>query len=144
VSEIESKQFIAKLDQLYPMLDFVRAAIHKIGFEANEAQRFEIAVEETLVNIIHHAYPQSGSNKKGTIELTLKLYPKEKMQVVVKDQGVAFNPLNQDASIDYDASLEERQVGGLGIPFMREFVDQILYEREDLYNILILEKSLVS
>lgn len=137
MSEIESKQFAAKLDQLYPMLDFVRAAIQKMGFDANEALRFEIAVEESIVNIIHHGYP----SKKGTIELTLKLYPKEKMQVVIKDQGVAFNPLNQDASIDYDASLEERKVGGLGIPFMREFVDQILYEREGLYNILILQKS---
>ncbi|MDX8431077.1 MAG: ATP-binding protein [Candidatus Algichlamydia australiensis] len=135
-----SQQFAAKLDQLYPMLDFVREAIAQMGFDEAAAQRFEIAVEEAVVNVIHHAYPK----KEGYLELTLNLFPKKKMQVVVKDQGVPFNPLLQNPEIDRDAPIEKRQPGGLGIPFMHEFVDSIHYEREDIYNVLILEKQFQS
>ncbi len=120
------------------MLDFVREGIAQMGFNDTESQRFEIAVEEAVVNVIHHAYP----DKEGFIEITLKLFPKEKMQVVIKDQGIAFNPLLQDATFDHETPAEERKPGGLGIPFIREFIDNIQYQREDIFNVLVLEKVL--
>lgn len=132
-----SEQFAAKLNQLYPMLDFVREGMAQMGFNATDLQRFEIAVEEAVVNVIHHAYP----NKEGFIEITLNLFPKEKMQVVIKDQGIPFNPLLQNPAFDSETPPEERKPGGLGIPFIREFIDQIEYQREGIFNVLLLEKS---
>lgn len=138
VTHTVSEQFAAKLNQLYPMLDFVREGISQMGFNETDSQRLEIAVEEAVVNVIHHAYPE----KEGFIELTLNLYPKEKMQVVIKDQGIPFNPLLKNASFDHDTPAEERTPGGLGIPFIREFIDNIEYERADIFNILLLEKTM--
>ena len=133
-----SEQFAAKLNQLYPMLDFVREGMAQMGFNGADLQRFEIAVEEAVVNVIHHAYPR----KEGFIEITLNLFPKKKMQVVIKDQGVAFNPLLNDATFDHETPHEERKPGGLGIPFINEFIDYIEYERADIFNVLLLEKVL--
>jgi len=132
-----SEQFAAKLNQLYPMLDFVREGIAQMRFTPINSQRFEIAVEEAIVNVIHHAYPK----KEGFIELTLNLFPEEKMQVIIKDRGIPFNPLLQKSSFDCDAPVEERTPGGLGIPFINEFIDNIQYQREDIFNVLVLEKT---
>ena len=43
-------------------------------------------------------------------------------------------------AVDTTLSVEERQIGGLGIYLVRELMDSINYEREDGKNILTLIK----
>ena len=59
----------------------------------------------------------------------------------IEDNGVAFDPTAQ-ASPDLAASLDEAQVGGHGLRLMRHYLHQMLYRREALRNVLLLEVAL--
>ena len=53
----------------------------------------------------------------------------------VEDDGVPFDP--RDAPLpDLDASLDERQAGGLGMHLVRSTMDGIDYRREGGRNVL--------
>lgn len=56
--------------------------------------------------------------------------------------GAPFNPLMIETEIDPLAPLEERAIGGLGILFMRQYMDDIRYERRKRTNILTLIKKI--
>ena len=56
------------------------------------------------------------------------------------DNGIPYDPL---AKVDPDVtlSLEERDVGGLGIYLVKKTMDDILYEYKDGQNILRIKKK---
>jgi len=131
-----SSTFPAELSSLYPMLSWVRNQVEEESFNDAEMRRIEIALEEALVNIIHYAY----QGKVGVIEITYNYYPHEHIEIVIKDYGMPFNPLESGKKIDRNAPLEERKVGGLGISFIRELMDKMEYIRDGEANILTLKK----
>ena len=45
---------------------------------------------------------------------------------------------------DLDASLEDRQVGGLGIHLVKHFMDEYDYSYRDRHNVVTLKKRLVN
>ena len=57
------------------------------------------------------------------------------------DSGTPFNPLQQREA-DLDVSLEERQIGGLGIHLIKEIMDEVEYAYEDGRNVLWMKKRL--
>jgi len=46
-----------------------------------------------------------------------------------------FNPLAQKPKAPVNASLEERQMGGLGLLFIRKCLDEVSYQRKNNQNI---------
>lgn len=116
---------------------WVYEAARRVGFAEREAGRWVLAVEEVTINIVHYAYPDGGA---GTIGVDIDLTPSD-MTVRISDSGRPFDPLgNPDPAIH--ASLEEREIGGLGIYLARKVMDRIHYERRDPRNILTLSKQL--
>jgi sigma-B regulation protein RsbU (phosphoserine phosphatase) len=64
------------------------------------------------------------------------------LKLVVKDHGIAFDPTKYHET-DVGATLEDRQVGGLGIHMIRSIMDTMSYERTaDGYNVLTLTKKI--
>jgi hypothetical protein len=53
------------------------------------------------------------------------------------DHGNPFNPLDRD-EVDTDKPIEEREIGGLGIHFIKNLTDSQSYEYKDGMNILTL------
>lgn len=132
----ESSTFSADLASLRPMLAWVMNHIKDSSFQDSEMRRIEVALEEALVNIIHYAY----LDQAGEIEITCKYFPGKRIEIIIKDYGVPFNPLEGDQSIDKAAPLQQRSIGGLGISFMKELMDKMEYSREGEANILTLKK----
>ncbi len=62
----------------------------------------------------------------------------------IRDWGPPFDPLAHAPNVNLEASLEERDTGGLGIYLMRQVMDVLLYQREDDANILIMIKRFSS
>lgn len=121
------------------MLSWIRGAFKEAGFDESMVRKLELAMEEALVNIIHHAY----HDKPGDIDILISSTPGEGVTVTLKDEGPAFDPLKQNSqSLDASTPLEEIEEGGLGILFMKQYMDEILYERQGPYNILKLTKKL--
>ena len=65
------------------------------------------------------------------------------LSVVVSfiDKGVPYDPLSKEDP-DVGLSLEEREIGGLGIYMVKKSMDEITYEYKDGQNILRIRKSM--
>ena len=119
-------------------MSWIRGVITTYSQDQTELRRFELAIEEALVNVIHYAYPRVG----GLIEISYEYQPSSRyLNITIKDQGLPFNPLEDKKRVDTTSSIDERTVGGLGIHFMREITDSIHYQRESNSNILTLSKE---
>ncbi len=116
---------------------WVHEAARLVGFAEREAERWVLAVEEVTINIVKYAYRDGPA---GTI--IAEIIPLDDwLTVRIIDTGRSFNPLDNPGP-KLDASLEEREIGGLGIFLARKVMDRIHYEREDGKNILTLTKHL--
>ena len=60
------------------------------------------------------------------------------MKITIVDDGKEFNILDAPEHEAIDKSIEDREVGGLGIHFIRTLTDKIEYERKNGKNMLIL------
>ncbi len=122
----------ARLESLAQFRDFV---LHKLS-EGNIAEacfpKIELLVEEVLTNVFNYAY----TDGRGEAELACGLEG-DMLCLQVADHGSPFNPL-ESAPPNLSDDIDERTVGGLGIFFVREMVDDIAYERREGRNVLTL------
>ena len=116
---------------------FMKSVAEKLGIETPLARKLRLAVEEAVVNVINYAYP-TGTEGNVTIKM---MSDGNKLLCQIIDAGVPFDPTAKK-KVDTTLSVEERQIGGLGIHLVRELMDSINYEREDGKNILTLIKNL--
>lgn len=115
-------------------MGFVSAQAAEHGFLPKRIKEIELAVEEALVNIFRHAYPEGG----GEVELRWRQEPgRQEPFLDIEDEGGAFDVLAVPDP-DLGANLAGRQVGGLGIYFMKKMVADVSYRREGEKNILTL------
>lgn len=130
------KTFPATLENLYRMMEYVKEDSLAKGFNEAEFERFEVAIEEALVNVIYHGYKES----KGSITIICLTNPSQ-FHIIIEDNGIPHNPLNSKRTIDLDEPIETRQPGGYGVQFITEMMDDVCYERDGDRNRLILKKS---
>lgn len=105
--------------------DFITKTMRGLGVK-NEKDVFavQLAVDEALTNIIEHAY---AGQKAGKITVRCKLSKSNKeFTVKLIDSGKPFDPRTV-AAPDTEAGLEDRKVGGLGIFFMKRYVQTVKY-----------------
>jgi PAS domain S-box-containing protein len=126
----------AELGMLDELREFIEAAASHSGLDAQETFAFKLSADEILTNIIQHGYQ---SQEPGLIALSFEC-EKEKATMKIWDDGQHF-PLDQAESPDIDLGWEERKLGGLGIYFVKELMDDVSYSKEDNHtNLLVLEK----
>lgn len=131
--------FPARMEKLSQMIEWIREHLTSMSFDDAAIRKVELASEEALVNIIRHGYKKQA----GQIEIEFHHSP-DQAEIILKDAGPPFNPLLEEIELNHDSSLEEREEGGLGILFMREYMDEVRYRRESNQNILTLIKRLAS
>lgn len=124
-----------------PELERLSGAVEDFG-EVNamlpkDIFQINLALDEVITNIISYAYEDSACHE---INVTLELSG-QKLMITVIDDGRLFNPLHIPPP-DLTASLEEKEVGGLGIHFVRQVMNYVAYEREEGRNKLLLHKEL--
>ena len=129
-----------KLENLTRISEFMTETMRHCNIHnSKDMFAIQLSVDEACTNIIKHAY----SNKsEGVIMIRCMLSsPGNKFIVNIMDWGKAFDPTIVPKP-DTDSSLIERKVGGLGIFFMRKFMDEIKYVRGKDMNLLIMAKYL--
>jgi anti-sigma regulatory factor (Ser/Thr protein kinase) len=94
-------------------------------------RQLELVVEEVLVNICRYAY----ADTPGEVEIRCVRADGEHLCVEFIDRGKPFNILASPPP-DLTADVEERQVGGLGIPLIRAMMEKVSYCRTGDRNIL--------
>jgi anti-sigma regulatory factor (Ser/Thr protein kinase) len=96
-----------------------------------------LAFDELLTNTISYGFPNGGQH---TIKASVTL-DEERLVAEIIDAGIAFNPLDRDTP-DTTLSIEERRIGGLGVHFVRTFMDEVEYRRDGKHNRITMAKSL--
>ncbi len=99
----------------------------------------DLALEEILMNVISYGYPDGGDHQ---IIVRLAL-DRGEVTAEVEDDGRPFNPLEVPEP-DVSRSLEERQIGGLGIHLTRKMMDGLDYRRQGDKNLLMMKKRVVA
>ena len=102
----------------------------KAVFETN------LVLEEVVTNVISYGYEEPGEH---SIRVELE-WEKPWLRIQISDDGKPFNPLDLPPP-DLEAPLEDRDVGGLGIHFIRQLMSQVAYERQGGRNVLLLGKE---
>jgi serine/threonine-protein kinase RsbW len=125
----------AKLDSLYESMNFVSSCAREQGFSKERISEIELALEEVLVNIFNYAYKESGLD--GNVEITCKLADAQSFVIEIADSGVPFDILAVSEP-DVTAEIDKRPIGGLGVFFVKQFMDNVQYRREAGKNILTL------
>jgi serine/threonine-protein kinase RsbW len=123
----------ARLDSLYPLIDMVASFARRQGALETRILEIELVTEELLVNIINHAYP----DQPGDVEIVCRLDEAGRLLVEFADEGIPFNMLAMKDP-DIEAGIEQRKIGGLGVFFVKQLVQEIRYRREGGKNILTL------
>jgi anti-sigma regulatory factor (Ser/Thr protein kinase) len=96
-------------------------------------------LDEVVSNILRHG---RKAGVAPSVDVTLRLEG-DRLGLEIVDDAAAFNPLEVPPPTFAD-SVEESQVGGLGIFIVRFIMDEIDYDRRDGKNRLRLYKKLPS
>ena len=138
VAVMESKTFPAKIEMLSNVISFVEETLENYNCSMKIQTAICVAIEEVFVNVAHYAY--SGGDGSVIINISFD----ENNRVVtfqVIDKGVPFNPLNKPDP-DTTLSVEEREIGGLGIFITKKTMDTVSYAYENEENILTMVKKI--
>ncbi|WP_027366625.1 ATP-binding protein [Desulfocurvibacter africanus] len=119
-----------------PLRDHILTRGAGLSLSVEMLARIELVLEEMLVNVIEYAYPQPTRTGPGPVRVGCGLDDQGRFLLVIEDHGPAFNPLERP-SPDVLASMDERQVGGLGIFLAQEMADALSYQRADDRNSLM-------
>ena len=99
--------------------------------------RVNLVLEEIITNVISYGYDDSSEH-----EISVRLSWKDPgIEIEIEDDGRPFNPLAAPPP-DTRKPLAERQVGGLGIHFVRAMMDEVEYRRENAKNLLVLKTKI--
>lgn len=137
--KLPSIKLPATMENLDQMLEFVLNGVGKFGIINNKSslKKIKLICEEMLINIIDYGYPDGTGEVKITYTA---VSAEEKVIIKIIDSGVPFNPLLDYQEPDLSSSIEERDVGGLGIHIAKNVVDHMTYKRSNGQNILTLVK----
>lgn len=131
------RTFDGSLELLADIRTFVGEAAHTLGGSPDDAFACELACDEAAANIFNHAF----ETKHGRITLTMWRQDK-KLVLNHHYHGRSFDP-SQIPEPNLTAPLEERPVGGLGLYFMRQLMDDVTFEFDTVNgNVLTMRRIL--
>src|ERR1700741_4556770 len=94
-----------------------------------------VSLDEILNNIISYGYDDTADH-----DIVVRIELRDgSVEGAVEDDGKAFNPLLVPGP---DLAAKPRQVGGVGLPFVRKLTDHREYARRDGINALRFSKKL--
>ena len=112
----------ANLENLSVISSVISEAMEQAQIDAAIIHKVLLAIDEACTNIVLYAYPE----RKGYIRLACWLNHDD-FVISIEDKGKPFNPCSVPPP-KVDVNLDDRTVGGLGIYFMRKFMDEISYK----------------
>jgi anti-sigma regulatory factor (Ser/Thr protein kinase) len=124
-------------DAMAQIPDWVEGFGAAQGLQPTVINDLNIVLDEVVSNAIAHGYE---AGVPGEIVVRLRRRRRE-VVAEVEDDGRPFDPL-QAPPPDLSAPLAERRVGGLGLHFVRNLMDQVSYARVGTRNILKMLKNL--
>ncbi len=118
------EEFQLNLPSIALILKKIRTEAIKAGLDPTSILQVELAVEEALVNIWKHGYRETH----GPLFLEVISEPGEQFGIILSDRAPPFDPLSIPPTYRRDVPLEDRDLGGMGIPMIKTFFDVVEYQ----------------
>lgn len=124
---MESKSFPGVVDSLDELRDYVGELSQKAGLAKKATYGLKLAVDEIATNIILYGYEKAGLIADFRV---LSEINDRELIVIIEDEAAAFDPLAKQMpdEDDLSKSLDDREIGGLGIFLTVKGVDSFSYE----------------
>lgn len=115
-----------EVEELGALLDRLEGFAEAAELSPRATQHLALVTEELAANVAMHA--------RGASLLRVDLRREgDSVRLVVEDDGPEFDPFSA-AEPDTAADVETRDVGGLGVHFVRRMTREAAYERRDGLN----------
>lgn len=128
---------INNIDQLPTLAEQIEQIADEWELGPMLAMNMNLVIEEAITNVIFYAF-NDQENHQIDIDFNLN---DSILKLVITDDGTPFDP-TQKGDPDTTLSVEDRQIGGLGIFLIRKIMNEVKYKRKNNKNILTLTKSI--
>ena len=116
---------------------FIEENAKNAGISNDMINQIVLSVDEACTNVIKHTHKYDESQE---IEIENK-NSTDKFVVILKYKGSEFDPNNKELP-NMNDYFKKYKVGGLGIPLMKKFMDEIEYKHINPdTNVLVLVKN---
>jgi anti-sigma regulatory factor (Ser/Thr protein kinase) len=123
----------AELNEFSRLSAWSEDVVGRMGVSASTSFAIRVCLEEAFSNIVRHAFVGRDGHEIGK-DVCLTLERSNRAVVMtIEDGGIAFDPRSVPAPAA-PRSIENAIVGGQGINLMRQFAQQMDYERLDRGN----------
>jgi serine/threonine-protein kinase RsbW len=120
---MKTETFPGRYESLARISEFVLKAAEQAGLDDKARYAVQTAVDEACSNIIEHAY---GGEGIGEISCSVKIRA-DSLAIILRDRGKPFDPGSIPVP-DVNSKLFKRKEGGLGLFFIRRFMDEVHFE----------------
>jgi sigma-B regulation protein RsbU (phosphoserine phosphatase) len=111
------------------------AEVHSIPVSTRRSMN--LVFDELLNNIVSYAFEDEEPH---VISIRIELAG-HRLGVTIRDDGTPFDPFTHEAP-DTTLSVEDREIGGLGLLLVSKVMDEVSYARRDNENVVTLVKYL--
>lgn len=127
----------ATIENIATVTTFIDEQLDHRDCPMKTKRQVHIAIDELFGNIAYYAYHP----EKGIVTVRAEVTDNPLAVVITFiDNGTPYDPLAK-ADPDTTLSVEERDIGGLGIYMVKKTMDDISYEYRDGQNILRIKKK---
>ena len=118
-----------QLPEIHRLAGVVDGFFSENGLPDRVSHNFNLAFDEIITNIVSYGYEDGGEHR---IDVRLS-FENGLIEAEVVDDAKAFDPLNAPDP-DITAELDDRPIGGLGVFFVKQLMDEVRYKRENDRN----------
>ena len=133
---IKTLKVKALVENVETVTDFVDDILEQNDCPIRIIYQINTVIDEEFSNISFYAYPKDNI---GDVWVSVEITKDRIMILTFEDQGVPFNPFAKEDP-DIHASLEERDIGGLGVFISKQVMDDYGYENQNGRNIITFKK----
>jgi anti-sigma regulatory factor (Ser/Thr protein kinase) len=138
VAEPEIWNFILKGDrrEIGAINEALERAAGAGGVPETAFRQMQVALDELLTNAV--SYGQVSAQTPAKVDI---LVSPDSVRAVLRYKDINFNPFTQSERPDLDASIKDREIGGLGVHLVKEMMDEYGHQYDDGYNIVVVGKN---
>jgi len=117
------RELPARLDVIESLTNELTAWAEPLGVPASVLARMGLMLDELFTNIVLYGYKK----QPGQVEVDATLADRV-LTLSLIDFAFAYDPL-QTPETDTTLGLDDREIGGLGVQFVRRMADAVSYRR---------------
>jgi serine/threonine-protein kinase RsbW len=106
------------------------------GVPESAFRQLQVALDELLTNAV--SYGEVNPQTPAKVDI---LISENSVRAVLRYKDVDFNPFTDSARPDLNASIADRDIGGLGVHLVKEMMDEYGHQYDDGHNIIVIGKN---